>query len=288
MQVQAVNEYILNRRGDRLNVATTGTPGQVLVLFHGVTRRWQDFVPLIPTLAARWEIHALDFPGHGGSDRIKGEYRTVDYVEQAIWFVEQLDRPVVLIGHSLGAMVTAAVAAAAPERVRAIVLEDPPFETMGSRMAQTPLLSYFKGIQALLEPGKSVAQYARELAKLRFGPPGDERLLRLGDLRDPTALRFAASCLARVDPAVMPPIVEQRWLEGYDFHGLLSKIRCPVLLLQADKAVGGMLIDDDAESIESTVEDCTRIRFDDVGHLIHWNRTEETLKLVTGFLESLK
>ena len=49
-----------------------------------------------------------------------------------------------------------------------------------------------------------------------------------------------------------------------------------------------MLVDDDAELIENTIEDCTRIRFDDVGHLIHWNRTEETLKLVTGFLESLK
>jgi pimeloyl-ACP methyl ester carboxylesterase len=288
VQVQTVNQNELVLDGCRLNVATSGTAEQTLVFFHGVTRRWQDFMPLIPSLAARWEIHALDFPGHGGSDRIESEYRTVDYVEQAVWFVEQLDRPVVLFGHSLGAMVTAAVAAAVPDRVRAIVLEDPPFETMGTRMARTPLLSYFQGIQALLEPEKSIAQYARDLAELRFGPPGDDDLLRLGDLRDPTALRFAASCLARVDPAVMLPIVEQRWLDGYDVQRVISQIRCPVLLLQADKAVGGMLVDEDAELIERTVEDCTRIRFEDVGHLIHWTRTEETLKLVTGFLESLR
>ena len=157
MHVQAVNEYVLSRKGYRLNVATTGTPGQVLVLFHGVTRRWQDFVPLIPTLAARWEIHALDFPGHGGSDRVKGEYRTVDYVEQAIWFVEQLDRPIVLFGHSLGAMVTAAVAAAAPTVVAAET-ENPGVSATGpNRPRRSSLRSRSTARVSTARPAKPVA-----------------------------------------------------------------------------------------------------------------------------------
>ena len=34
-----------------------------------------------------------------------------------------------------------------------------------------------------------------------------------------------------------------RWLEGYDQQRVFQSIRCPVLLLQADAAAGGMLAD---------------------------------------------
>src|SRR5262249_28924121 len=37
--------------------APAGAPP--LVLLHGVARRWQDFTPLLPALACRWQVHAL-------------------------------------------------------------------------------------------------------------------------------------------------------------------------------------------------------------------------------------
>src|SRR5436190_11761322 len=90
----------------RLNRMIGPASGPVVVLLHGVLRRWQTFHPLLPHLASRWQLHGLDFPGHGASDRLSGEYRVCDYVATAEQFVRgNFTQPVVLYGHSLGAMV---------------------------------------------------------------------------------------------------------------------------------------------------------------------------------------
>ena len=70
---------------------------------------------------------------------------------------------------------------------------------------------------------------------------------RLGDLRDRASLAWSAQCLSQLDPEVLTPVIEGRWLDGYDFPDALSRVRCPTLLLQADPSAGGALTDADAE-----------------------------------------
>ena len=262
--------------------------GPPLVMLHGVTRRWQDFMPLIPSLALRWQVFALDFRGHGKSDRTPDEYLTVHYMHDARALLENtIKQPAIVYGHSLGAMVALAIAAEIPDLVRAVVLEDPPFETMGKRIERTPLLSYFAALQQLAGEKDSVAEYARALADLRYGPPGDEQSIRLADVRDAAEMRFSARCLMDLDPQVFEPIVSSRWLESYDLNVFLPHIKCPVLLMQADQSAGGMLAHEDAATLESRLPDLTKINFNGVGHSIHWMATSTTLRLVTAFLESL-
>ena len=117
---------------------------------------------------------------------------------------------VFVYGHSLGAMVAAAVAMRRPKRVTGVVLEDPPFHTMGERIHESPLGSYFAALRGLAGSAKPVGELARELAEVSYGPGGS---LRCGDTRDATTLRFAASCLRRLDPAVLEPIAAGRWLD---------------------------------------------------------------------------
>jgi pimeloyl-ACP methyl ester carboxylesterase len=109
----------------------------------------------------------------------------------------------------------------------------------------------------------------------------------LGDLRDAAAVRFTASCLRRLDPRVLEPIVAGRWLDGYDRDGLLRQIRCPVLLMQADPGSGGMLTNEDAAEIATLVADCTHVRLRGAGHLLHWERTQELTNLAMNFLETV-
>lgn len=117
----------------KLNWASGPVHGPPLLMFHGVLRRWQGFVPLAGALATRWHVHALDHRGHGKSDRVAGQYQVIDYIrDMAAVVSQQFRKPVVLYGHSLGAMVAMGVAAAIPDRVKAIVLEDPPLDTMGA------------------------------------------------------------------------------------------------------------------------------------------------------------
>ncbi len=271
-----------------LNISVGPQAGPPLLLLHGVLRQWSDFVPILPALASRWHVHALDFRGHGRSSPTQGTYRVNDYVEDALHVAARFDQPVVIYGHSLGAMVAAATAAAIPGQVRAVVLEDPPFETMGSRLSGAALQHLFAGYQDCLEAGCEIAALTDRLSEIELPAPGQDRSTRLGELRDRAALRCAAAGLAKMDPDVLTPIVDGQWLEGYDVDAVTRGIRCPTLVLQADRAAGGMLTDADATRLDDTVADCATITFPGIGHLIHWSATERLLGATTAFLESLR
>lgn len=287
-ELAVIEEHIFVGDEVSLNYAEGPSAGPPLVMFHGVLRCWQDFMPLIPSLGWRWQVLALDQRGHGKSEPTADKYHVRDYVRDAVQFVrDAVDEPVVIYGHSLGAMVAAAVAARLPDKVRGIVLEDPPFDTMGTRLKETSFFSLFKGISELIDRGLEVNEMSKQLAEMLIGTPGDDRWIRLGDVRDPVSLRFMAKCLTKVDPQVLEPIVEGHWLEDYHRGEILDKIECPTLLLRADSLTGGMLPKDEADRIAQTMSRCTLVQFPKCGHIIHWERTEATLQVVSGFLESL-
>lgn len=284
-----LTEHDLDFGNNRLHYACGDANGPPLLLLHGVTRCWQNWTILLPHLMPRWQTVALDFRGHGLSSRRPGAYLVVDYVEDVRRLFLERCRDGVIYGHSLGAMTALALAADADVGVRAVILEDPPFHTMGNRLQATAYHGMFAGMQRLIAAGPpSVADLQRGLADLQLAAPGAAKSVRLGDVRDGTSLRFTARSLTRLDPDVFEPILAGRWLDGYDLDALLARVRCPVLLLQADTAAGGMLTEEDASRIERLLPDCCRIRFPGEGHLIHWMQTEKTLRLITGFLESVR
>lgn len=269
------------------NFARGPKHGPPLLFLHGVLRRWQDFTPLFPALTPRWHVHALDFRGHGSSNPGRS-YRVADYVEDAVAFLQtQVDEPAVLYGHSLGAMVACGAAAAVPDRVRAIVLEDPPFETLGRDIRRTVFYTQFEGMRdALQRCSTDPDALARELAEIRLPTP--KGLVRLGDLRDPTQLRFSASCLLKIDPAIFDPLLAGEWLDGYEVETVLTTLRCPTLLLAADWGAGGMMPPDLTDRVERLIPRCTRVDLKGIGHTAHWADLETVLKLTAGFLESLR
>lgn len=272
----------------RLNVATSPASGSPLVLLHGVTRKWQDFVSLLPGLTLRWRVHALDFRGHGKSGRAPGAYRVADYVADAAALLRDLDEPAVVYGHSLGAMVAAAVAGVEPKLVRAVVMEDPPFDTMGARIGRTPYVAQFAGTRdALAASGGKLDTLATLLADIRLPRP-DGTFVRMGETRDAVALRFLARCLLDIDPALLDPIIEGRWLDGYACDDVLRGVTCPALLIQADPSAAGMLIDADAARAIELMPRGLLVLVPNVGHQIHSAQPDAVLRLTSGFLESLE
>ncbi len=260
-----------------------------LLCLHGVTRGWQSFLPLIPTLMLRWQVYATDHRGHGKSSRAQ-RYLTMDYVADAVRFLrEEIQRPTVIYGHSLGAMVAAAVAAEAPELVRAIILEDPPFHTMGTRIESYVMYPYFVALESLAQKGASngmsLPQLVEALGNIEINTANGKAPLR--DVRDASALRFTAKCLQQLDPAVMTPIAQSRWLDGYDLANVAARIHCPTLVMQADASAGGMLTDEDAALLETIIADVTRVKVNGIGHQIHTAAPDVALRLALGFLETL-
>ena len=270
-----------------LNYARSGSAGPPLLLLHGVIRRWQDWVPLVPSLASRWQTIAVDFHGHGASSRADDRYLVRDYLQDALAILDQVaTEPAVLFGHSLGALVALGAAACAPGKVRAIIVEDPPSPRFLGQLRQTSYHTQFVAMQALAGSALSVAELTRKLVDVQV--PTAKGTVRLGDLRDATSLRFTARCLQMVDPRVMTPLIENRWLEDVSLDEWARQVACPVLLLRGNETLGGMLPKADAESWFRQTHDLTQIDLSNVGHLIHGMDVGTTLRLVTGFLESLR
>lgn len=261
--------------------------GPSLLLLHGVTRCSGDWQPLIPALSANWRVIALDQRGHGESPRGK-DYLVADYIMDAVRIVrDELATPLVIFGHSLGAMVAAAVAAELPPWVRGIVLEDPPFHTMGNRIAGSLWQSQFMGMQEVARRSGSIDEITDALADIRL-PYNDGACKRLGEVRDRASLNWSAQCLSRLAPEVLTPIIEGCWLDGYDMQAVFSNIHCPTLLLQADPNAGGALTDADAEAACAAIAACQLVRFSDCGHQLHRDRPAEVLQAFDAFAHSLR
>lgn len=277
----------LPQDGLTLHYARGSADEAPLLLLHGVGRRWQDFLTVLPPLLCRWRVFALDFRGHGLSDRAEARYLVADYLADARTLLEQqCTEPAVVFGHSLGALVALGLAATCPDRVRAIILEDPPAMNFLADLERTPYYALFVAMRELAGSKLSVSEVTSRLAELRL--PGPSGPYRLGDVRDGASLRFSARCLHLLDPAVLDPVLDRRWLEGFLFDDWAARVTCPSLLLRGDVALGGMLPAADAERLCACLNDVLDVALPSLGHQIHTGDPTTTLRIVTPFLESLR
>ena len=100
--------------------------GPLLVGVHGLGGSHLNWAAVAPRLVGRNRLIAIDLLGHGRTPTagrtpdIDGHVALLD-----AFLAEVADRPVVLVGNSMGALVSALEAADAPDRVSGLVLIDP-------------------------------------------------------------------------------------------------------------------------------------------------------------------
>jgi len=113
--------------GVRLHYLDYGTTGRTpLLCLHGgaVNAHWFDFVA--PGFTANYHVRALDQRGHGDSAWAQPpDYGYDRYAADVAEIVEKLDlRDFVMMGHSMGGLVSLVYAANYPGRVKKIVIVD--------------------------------------------------------------------------------------------------------------------------------------------------------------------
>ena len=95
--------------------------GPPLVLLHGWGLHAGFFSPLLPALARRYRVHAVDLPGHGRSARVVP--CTLDAMVDAVAGpFASAPGPLAVLGWSLGGLVAMRWAARDPARVSRLVL----------------------------------------------------------------------------------------------------------------------------------------------------------------------
>jgi len=93
--------------------------GPALVLIHGVGLRAEAWAGVAAVLAPHFTTYVVDMPGHGHS--ALGAVSTLaDYSAAIGAFIDTLTGPVVVAGHSMGAMIALDLAARIPDRITGV------------------------------------------------------------------------------------------------------------------------------------------------------------------------
>ncbi|HEX6691456.1 MAG TPA: alpha/beta fold hydrolase [Burkholderiales bacterium] len=115
--------------GGQVMVYRAGPPlsqEPAVVLVHGLGQNGaRDWSNLIPALAARYPVYALDLPGFAQSDKGNHLYSPDNFarvIEEVIG--SRTGAPFTLVGHSMGGAVSLAYTARYPQRVGRLVLVD--------------------------------------------------------------------------------------------------------------------------------------------------------------------
>ncbi|MEZ4594793.1 MAG: alpha/beta fold hydrolase [Chloroflexota bacterium] len=97
---------------------------QIALLIHGWSSSWYATSPLLGQLAHRFHVVAIDLPGYGHPFE---ETTTIPrYVDLLADLIAQIsDGPVVLVGHSMGGMISVTLALTHPILVERMVLLSP-------------------------------------------------------------------------------------------------------------------------------------------------------------------
>ena len=98
-----------------------------VVLIHGFGGSLHRWERAVPALAERHRVIRLDLLGHGGSEKPRDGYAIEAQARQVALALGELGvREAVVVGHSMGGMVAAALAEQNPGLVRGLVLEATP------------------------------------------------------------------------------------------------------------------------------------------------------------------
>jgi pimeloyl-ACP methyl ester carboxylesterase/CRP-like cAMP-binding protein len=130
---------VYNVQGQEVHVVEEGSPNrQKAILIHGWSSSSYAMSPLSGLLSQRFHCISVDLPGYGQSPRFEGKTTIDRYAELIQNLIEQIsDGPVVLIGHSMGGMISVTVAMNAPVLVERMVLIGPTLTGKLSTMINT-------------------------------------------------------------------------------------------------------------------------------------------------------
>jgi pimeloyl-ACP methyl ester carboxylesterase len=116
--------YYTDVGGARIRFVEVGD-GPPVVLLHGFASALETWRGVIPELAKKHRVLALDLKGFGWSSRPEGDYSPQAEAQLVLALMEQRNiHTAAVFAHSWGSSVALAMAIAAPERVTRLVLYD--------------------------------------------------------------------------------------------------------------------------------------------------------------------
>src|SRR3954447_24837757 len=269
-----------------------GNPdGPTFVLVHGLGGSHLNWDLLAPLLTAHGRVLALDLPGFGRSE--PGGRRATLQANLAVlrrFLREVAAAPVVLVGNSMGGMISIFTAASAPRAVRGVVLLDPALPG-GRRTLDAVVAGQF-----LLYALPIVGERFLWLRRQRHNPLHRVReMLRLvgvdpDDLPADVVDRSVGLLEERQDVAGMDKafLVAARSLlkilvDPRPYRGAMAAIHVPVLLIQGDR--DRLVPVAAARAVAEAHPQWTYVELADVGHVPQLQVPDRVAAEVLSWLE---
>ena len=222
---------------------------------------------------------------------------------------EVTGQPVFISGNSSGGLLTAWLAANAPEMVMSVVLKDPPlFSSEYPEIKETiAYKSFTTSEKAMAEgyDGNFLMYWVNNAAAFfknyvgKGAQPAVKALIsyyRLFHNEGPLELAFLSASVQEMlrgldmyDPAFGTAFYEGTWNTGFDHAEALSRIKCPVLLIQADTSfmengtLNGAMSEEMADKAMMLLAEAGYVRISS-GHVTNLEAPDEYISLLTGFI----
>jgi len=245
-----------------------GGTGRPLVLVHGLMGRGTTWDRQLPWLGRRGSVYTYDAPGHRGrGGEPLASVTTESFVAELRSAVETIGEPAVLIGHSMGALHSWCLAAARPDLVAGLVVED-----MSPDFAGRTVGAWEPWLHALPTEFDSAEQVFAE-----FGAIAGRYFLEAFD-------RTATGWRLHGRPQEWIRIAAQWGTE--DYWTQWRAVKVPVLLIEAGDSVtppGQM-----STMARIAGDRATHVRVEGAGHLVHDDAPEDYRTAVEAFLDSLR
>jgi pimeloyl-ACP methyl ester carboxylesterase len=278
--------------GGRTTVADFGGQGPIMVLLHGLGGSHVNWMRLGPMLAERGRVLAPDLPGFGFTPP---DGRPTTIQANARWvrrfLREVVGTPAILVGNSMGGLVSILAAGGDSEDVAGLILLDPalPLAPREPRDRQV-LLSF----TAYMVPGVGEAFVRRRARTL--GPEGlvreTFRLCCVDPSRVPDEviaahaevvaarmrMPWADRSMLRAARSMLRMLFRRR-----QFRAVLERVRAPTLLING---AGDRLVKLAAARVASEVRpDWTFRPLDDVGHVPQLEAPEPAADEIRSWLD---
>ncbi|HEV1997135.1 MAG TPA: alpha/beta hydrolase [Candidatus Dormibacteraeota bacterium] len=214
------------------------------VLIHGIGGAGINWMLLAPLLTAKFHVMALDLPGFGESP-LAGRVAALDAQSDLVArFVEEVaGGPTLLIGHSMGGMITMIVSSKRPDLVAHAVLFDPAFPPTTSPAPGLP----GRALDVMSSAPALAGAFGRGLVRLRGAKTMVQESFRQTCV-DAAALPpdFVTAHIAaeaarmRVPCAYVGYMQAWRWFRDHfskpaDLETMIQAITVPTLLLHGDQ-----------------------------------------------------
>lgn len=276
--------FFFETAGGQIHCIRRENPGRpVLLGLHGFADTCRTFQFVLGPLQDRFELVFADFRGHGDSSRItEGYYNAAMYLGDTIALAGSLKRPMVLMGHSMGAALAARLAGLYPEDFTHLILLEG-FSGMAPEG---------EDVRRLRSWGDSLRKNRKEKVRIMKTIREAELILKAAHKHLPEErITALARSLARpVDGGFV-------WKQdsGVKFGGaplpfsprlsreLWKRVTCPVLFIYGETShllPGGESSLDEILSHFHTVKRCG---IPDCGHNPHHERPDDVMRLFDDF-----